>query len=72
MGALNFYMKDLYGQGFNDTRLQTVPEEGDQLALVDDQDLAKKNPVNHDPAISRNILIGIIAIIVIIILFSLG
>lgn len=72
MAALNFHMKDIYGTGFTDTRMQTVPEEGDQLALVDDQDLAKKNPVNHDPAISRNIIIGIIAIIAIIILFSLN
>lgn len=74
MGALNFYMKDLYGHGngYMDSRTQTVPEEGDQLALVDDQELASKNPVRHDPAISRNIIIGILAIMVIIILFSLS
>lgn len=73
-GALNFYMKDVYGNGsgYMDSRTQTVPEEGDQLALVDDQDTAKKNPVRHDPKASRNIIIGIIAIMVIVILFSLG
>lgn len=73
-GALNFFMKDVYGHesGYMDSRTQTVPEEQDQLALVDDQDAAKKNPVMHDPKASRNIIIGIVAIIAIVILFSLG
>lgn len=74
MGELTFKMADLYGQdfGFNTTRTESLPEEEDQLALVDDQALAKKNPVHHDPKISRNILIGMAIIGVIIILFSIN
>lgn len=73
MAELTFYMKDLYGSGsgYMDSRTQTVPEEDDQNALVDDQTLAAKNPVMHDPSVSRNILIGIVIMVAIIILFSL-
>lgn len=74
MGELSFKMADIYGQnfGFNTTRAETLPEEEDQNALVDDQALAKKNPVHHDPKISRNILIGMGVIGAIIILFSIN
>lgn len=70
-GALNFYAKDVYGEGFADTRSQTVPEENDQMALVDDQELAEKNPAKHDPAISRGIIIGLIIMLAIIFIFSM-
>lgn len=73
MGELTFHMSDLYGQsfGFGTTRTETLPEEDDQMALVDDQTAAKKNPANHDPKVSRNILIGLAIIGVIIIVFSI-
>lgn len=70
MPALNFYARDIYGTGYADTRNQTVPEADDQMALVDDEELAVKNPVNQDPAIPRNMLIGIIVMIVVIFAFS--
>jgi len=74
MGELAFSMADVYGHGFgfNTTRTATLPEEDDQLALVDDQSSAKKNPANHDPKMSRNILVGVAIIAVIIVLFSIN
>jgi len=71
MPALNFYSKDLYGSGYMDSRMQTVPEEQDQVALVDDQETAVKHQVRHDPAISRNILVGLGIITIVIVLFSI-
>lgn len=72
MGALNFYMRDIYGNtGYMDSRMQTVPEAADQMALVDSQEAAEEHQVRHDPRTAKNIIIGIVAIIVIMILFSL-
>lgn len=72
-GELTFSMADLYGPafGFSTTRNVSLPEEDDQKALVDDQNTAKKNPAHHDPKLSRNILIGIAIIGVVIAMFSI-
>ena len=73
MGKLSFPIKNVYGNsGFQTTRENTVVEPEDQNTLVDDQDLGEKLQVNHDPSLSKNIIVGILAITVIIILFSLG
>ncbi|MGE7954922.1 hypothetical protein [Lysinibacillus xylanilyticus] len=73
-GQLGFSLVDLYGHKFGavTTRDETIPEASDQVALVDDQKMAAKNPATHDAALSKNILIGIAIIGVIIVLFSIS
>lgn len=73
-GELSFNFSDLYGHkyGFQNTRNLTTPEEKDQMALIDNEDLAKKAPPNTDPAIPRNIAIGFFILVMGIVLFSMG
>lgn len=39
MGAIDYYMSEIYGTGFGTTET-TIPEADDQKALVDDQKAA--------------------------------
>lgn len=74
LGELGFKMSDLYGQKFGvpvTTRDETIPEAADQVALPDDQKMAVKNPATHDAALSKNILIGIAIIGIVIVVFSI-
>lgn len=72
-GELNFYMHDLYGHnyGAKNTRAESLPEAEDQMALVDSQETAVKQPVDHDPQLSKNILIGIGIFAIIVVAFSI-
>lgn len=74
VGELGFKLSDLYGPKFGQpttTRDETIPEASDQVALVDDQKMAAKNPATHDAGLSKNILIGIGIIGVLIVVFSI-
>lgn len=70
-GELNFFVSDIYGSGYKNTRTESVPEAEDQMALVDSEDLARKQPVDHDPSLSKNILIGIGIFAIIVVAFSI-
>ena len=72
-GELGFFFSDLYGnaQGWQTTRSQVIPEEDDQMALVDDQTAAVKNPVNEDPKQGQYIITGMIIFAIIIVAFSI-
>lgn len=68
MGELHHHLADLYpGMGFMTTELQTVAEPDDQMALVDDGEIAERHPAKVDPKTSKGIWIGIIAILAIVI-----
>lgn len=57
VGQMNFGLADAYpGMGFWTTRQQTVPEAEDQMALVDDEDLAHDNPDLHKTNLTRRSL----------------
>lgn len=68
----NFSFADVYGSayGFATTRLQTVPDEGDQEALVDDT--TANADIHTDPKAKRNIMLFVVAALALIVLFSIG
>lgn len=67
-GELAFPMKDVYpDMGYMTTSLMTAPEPEDQHALVDDGAIAEKVDVKQNPAASKSIWIGVIAIIALVI-----
>jgi capsular polysaccharide biosynthesis protein len=72
MGELKFSMADLYPgmAGFYGTRQTTIPEAADQSALVDNEEAAKENSVHTTPSQHRNILIGIIVAVVVLVLLG--
>jgi hypothetical protein len=64
----DFYMGDLYpDMGHYSTRIATVPEPADQVALTDNQKQAVANPLDVAPEKSRSILmsIGIVFLVVV-------
>jgi hypothetical protein len=72
-GALNFYMGDLYpGQaGYFNTSALSLPGPEDQMALVDDEQLAQQNPVDVDEHDHKKVWAAIAVVIGLIVLFSL-
>jgi hypothetical protein len=71
MAGVNHWMHDLYpNMGYLSTRGQSIPEAEDQNTLVDDQDLAESKQVNHNPVMSKKMLITMIVIAAIVLLFS--
>lgn len=72
MSALNFSMADFYPTyGGISTRTQTVPEAEDQNTLVDDEELAKANPVSVTSASHKNVWVSIAVVFAIIILLNM-
>ena len=71
MGALNFSFGDIYPNlGSGTTRLLTVPEAEDQTSLVDDQEMAQAAQVQHSPQASKNIILSLIIIFVVMVLLG--
>lgn len=70
--GLYFSQSDLYpSYGGVSTRMLSVPEAEDQNTLVDDEDLAKANPVNVAPATSKSIWISVAVVFAVIILLNI-
>ncbi|MDA2733461.1 hypothetical protein PDR34_27430 [Bacillus cereus] len=70
-GEMSHYMKDLYpNMGFQNTTYQTIPEAEDQQALVDDQKIAEETGKMENKAGHKNIMLGIVLILII--MFVLG
>jgi len=64
--GLHHYMSDLYpGQGFT-TEMETLMEPEEQQHMVDDQEIAVKNPVSVTPEQNKGVWLGVLAIILII------
>lgn len=70
-GELSHYMKDLYpNMGFENTTYLSIPEAEDQQAMVDDQKVAEETAKSSNKAGHKNILLGIILLVII--MFVLG
>ncbi|HDR7311501.1 TPA: hypothetical protein QCX08_004009 [Bacillus cytotoxicus] len=70
-GELSHFMKDLYpNMGFQNTTYTTIPEAEDQNALVDDQKVAEESQKADNKAGHKNIMLGIVLILII--MFLLG
>lgn len=70
-GEMNHFMKDLYpNMGFQNTTYTTIPEAEDQQALVDDQKIAEESAKQKNSGGHKNIMLGIILLIII--MFVLG
>jgi hypothetical protein len=51
--------------------MQSIPEAEDQNTLVDDEELAKANPVNVNPATSKSIWVSVAVVFAVIILLNI-
>lgn len=70
--GLYFSQSDLYPSFAGvSTRMLSVPEAEDQNTLVDDEELAKANPVNVNPATSKSIWISVAAVFCIIVCLNI-
>ncbi|RJO94695.1 hypothetical protein D3D03_16390 [Exiguobacterium sp. RIT452] len=64
--GLHHYMADLYpGSGIS-TEMETLMEPEEQMHMVDDQELAAKNPAAVTPETNKGVWLGVLAIVCII------
>ncbi|AGT13372.1 hypothetical protein O144_gp13 [Bacillus phage Wip1] len=70
-GELSHFKKDLYPNlGFENTSYLSIPEAEDQQAMVDDQKVAEETARTSNKAGHKNIMLGIVLLIII--MFVLG
>ncbi|QWG70200.1 hypothetical protein EXW32_27820 (plasmid) [Bacillus mycoides] len=70
-GELSHFKKDLYPNlGYENTSFLTIPEAEDQQAMVDDQKVAEETAKSSNKAGHKNILLGIVLLVII--MFVLG
>lgn len=64
---MDFYFNDLYpGQGFNNTRTQTIPEADDRKALAENEEASVKAKVNPKQKNHIFLALGILLTVVIV------
>lgn len=70
--GLYFSQSDVYPSFAGvSTRMLSVPEAEDQNTLVDDEELAKANPVTVSPATNKSIWVSVAVVFAVIVLLNI-